>query len=251
MSRQSFLPSLVLALAAGCAVDADPRVEPTDELVFGLSADEVLAAKRVAQQPMSDEAWLDAHRGAFTCDRHGDLCARIGPVAAARAIELGYRLAIEGADPAEVLAAQREAAAAARIEWRELGATPYVSDTEISNGSGASGRRLVATASAFYWWPTRVLEADAECSTQFNVLGLWVAMDADRLCGSMRATFNEDMSSETVDRHSNTCATEAGVKHFASFVRAAQTLTTRVSCSAEEGLWSASQAADVTETAWL
>jgi hypothetical protein len=238
-------------MAAGCAVDADPRVEPTDGFVFGLSADEVLAAKRVAQQPMSDEAWLDAHRGAFTCDRHGDLCAKIGPVAAARAIELGYRLAIEGADPAEIVRAQSEAAAAARIEWRELDATPYVSDTEISNGTGASGRRLVATASAFYWWPTRVLEADAECSTQFNLLGLWVAMDSDRLCGSMRATYNEDMSSEEIDSHSNTCATEAGVKHFASFVRAAQTLTTRVSCSAEEGLWSASRSADVTETAWL
>ncbi len=65
------LPILALSLAAGCVEQPDGG---DDTFVFGLTADEVLAAKRVAQTDLTDAAWLDAHRGEFDCGRYGTLC---------------------------------------------------------------------------------------------------------------------------------------------------------------------------------
>jgi hypothetical protein len=240
MFRPAFVSCFTVALFAGCATDAGEPIEIADEFVFGLSAEEVLAAKRVAQQPMSDEAWLDAHRGAFTCDRYGDLCAKIGAAAAERAIELGYRLAIEGADHAAVVRAQNEEIHAARVVWRDLEATVYNSDTEISEGSGGNGRRLKATVWATQMWPSLELQADGECRTQKNSFG-WVAMNSDSICGDMTATFNGGAHVW----HWDDCDFDDNVVEFAPHQIAASSLTTVIDCDADEGLWSASISADV------
>ena len=248
MFRPTFVSCLAVAMFAGCVTDADQAIdvtgEPADVFVFGLSADEVLAAKRVAQRPMSDEAWLEAHRGAFSCERYGDLCKKVGPVAAARAIELGYRRAIEGADHTEVVRAQQEAVAAARPAWRELAVTTYNSDTQISYGTGGSGRRLLSTAFANYLWPALVLETDAECVTQKDIFGWWQS-DVERICGSMRGDYNHG---DEVIHRDRTCVTNAGVKSFTAHVEVAATLTTSVNCHAEDGLWEATRFSDVTIT---
>jgi hypothetical protein len=238
MSRLSTLAGLTAILLSACATD-DVDAPADDRFVFGLSADEILAAKRVAQRPMSDAEWLDAHRGDFSCDRHGDLCAKIGPQAAAEAIELGYRLAIEGADHAAVVTAQRDSVAEARRIWRDLEPVFYSSDTEIDTGSGANGRRLKATVWATEMWPSLELEADGECRTQKNAFG-WVAMNSDEVCGDMTATWN----GTTVVRWSD-CDFNDNVAEFASVQRAAASLVTEIDCSAEEGGWSAQQFADV------
>jgi hypothetical protein len=231
------LAGLSALLLSACATDG---VDPSaDRFVFDLSADEVLAAKRVAQRPMSDEEWLDAHRGDFSCERHGDLCAKIGPDAAAASIELGYRLAIDGADHATVVAAQRAQVAEARRVWRDLEAVVYNSDTETDSGSGANSRRLQATVWATEMWPSLELEADGECRTQKNAFG-WVAMKSDEVCGDMTATWN----GSTVARWSD-CDFDDNVAEFASIQRAAASLVTEINCTAEEGGWSAEQFADV------
>jgi hypothetical protein len=238
MSRLSTLAGLTAILLSACATDG-VDAPADDHFVFGLTAGEILAAKRVAQRPMSDAEWLDAHRGDFSCDRHGDLCAKIGPDAAADSIELGYRLAIDGADHGEVVAAQRTSVEEARRLWRDVEVATYNSDTEIDTGSGANSRRLKATVWATEMWPSLELEADGECRTQKNAFG-WVAMNSDQICGEMTATFN----GSTVVRWSD-CDFDDNVAEFASAQRAAASLVTEINCSAEEGGWSAEQFADV------
>src|SRR5262245_48602133 len=124
--RFAFVPALAATGLAGCATEATPD----GEYLFGLTADEVLAAKHVAQRPMTDAAWLAAHTGEFCCDRHGDLCRMVGPDAAAAVIELGYRIAIAGGDRDAVVAAQDAAIAEARPAWEARALVPFVSDTE-------------------------------------------------------------------------------------------------------------------------
>jgi hypothetical protein len=237
ISRLLSATALSAVLLAACATD-DADVA-SDHFVFGLSAEEVIAAKRVAQRAMSDEEWLDAHRGDFSCDRYGDLCAAIGPDAAAASIELGYRMAIEGADHAAVVAAQDAAITEARRAWRDVTAAVYNSDTETDYGSGAGGRRLQATAHATEMWPSLDLRADGECRTQKNAFG-WVALNADEVCGEMTATWN----GVTVARWSD-CDYDDNVAEFASIQRAASSLVTEITCTAREDNWSASQYADV------
>src|SRR4051812_48499443 len=111
MSRTFALaPAFLLSLAA-CVDAAAPA---SDTYLFGLGADQVLAARRVAHTDMSDDAWLDAHRGEFDCRRYGDLCRDVGRDAAYQIIELGYLMAIDGADRDAIRTAQSGAIDAAR-----------------------------------------------------------------------------------------------------------------------------------------
>jgi hypothetical protein len=247
MFRPSLVSFVAVAMVAGCATDS---AETTDTFVFGLSAQEVLAAKRVSSWSATDAEWLDAHRGAFDCERYGSLCQAVGPEAAARITELGYRRAITGADADEVVRTQTEAIDAARLEWRALGITPYASDTETTTGSGASNRRLIAHVESNYLWPAHKLSASGDCSTQIYVAGLWLPESADNLCGTLRATFNDGRSSEqtfTAQR----CVTFRNLVSLSIADKAAETSTVKMSCSADNDLWSATRSADVDELAWF
>jgi hypothetical protein len=241
MFRPMFVSCLTMAIVAGCGIESEPAVELADDYVFGLSADEVLAAKRVAGQSFSDEDWLDLHRGAFRCDRYGDLCAMIGPAAAARTIELGYQLALDGADGEAILAAQNAAIAEARSAWRQLDIAVYDSDTETTPGSGADNLRLSATAWADRVFPYVRLQARAECSTQVYFGGIWWWSDSDDLCGSMTATFNDDPPKTRSDR----CVHQASSLTFTPFETEASHLTTVVRCRAANGLWTAQRTSNV------
>lgn len=237
---------LVSALSASvlpaCATDGS-QVEVADEYVFGLTVDEVLAAKRVAQQPMTDDEWLDLHRGSFRCDRYGDLCAMIGYDATARIIEMGYRMALSGADEPAVTAAQSAAIDEARIVWRSTQPAVYDSDTETSPGTGADNLRLSATAWANWVFPGVKREARGECSVQVHV-GLWFPYKVEQICGTMTGTFNSTLSLST-----HHCDNDTNSESFGggdNFTRTAGRLTTRMVCSAQDGLWSASRTSDVT-----
>ncbi|MEZ4401453.1 MAG: hypothetical protein R3B06_15615 [Kofleriaceae bacterium] len=233
----STLAALVTTFAVGC-VDA-PATTEGEAFVFGLSADEVLAAKAVAQTEMSDAAWLDAHRGDFACANYRDLCGMIGTDAAAEVIEAGYRLAIDGADRAEIVAAQDAAIAAApRIESSAL----FNSNT--GNFTGGSGnKRLHITANAVQLWPSLDMRSSGDCVYQKNSFG-WLASKADSITGDLRGTFT---SGATV-----TVLTDAGSVFNDSKLDlgprtlAADALTTRIHCSATDGTWSASGTVTVT-----
>lgn len=249
MFRPSLVSFIAVVTASGCATE--PTVETTDTFVFGLSAEEVLAAKHVSQRDISDAAWLDAHRGAFDCARYGSLCNAVGPAAAERITELGYRRAIAGADADEVIRAQTEAIDLARDAWQALGITPYASDTETTDGEGASNRRLVAYVESNYLWPAQKLTAHGECRTQLNIGGIYFPESADSLCGTLRATYNEGLGSEQTLSTGRRCKTFVASMGLQIADKAAETSTVKMSCTAQNDLWTASRSADVDEFAWF
>lgn len=231
------LPALVLGLAAGCVE------QPTGSTyVFGLSADEVLAAKRVAATAMTDQAWLDAHRGEFDCGRYGDLCQAVGRDRAYQIIESGYLLALDGASRDQVVAAQDQALTEAlRAADAEPGRDAfYASNTNFFFG-GSSNKRLKVVAHAEQMWPSLELRASATCVFQKNTFG-WLPSAADHLSGSMSGVFTSTTTTTRTDSGSGTnlSTLELGPRQLA-----ADHLTTSVSCAADEGTWAASGSATV------
>lgn len=239
MTRHALRFALVPVLAfTGCATDGDPA----ETYLFGLTADEVLAAKRVAQRPMSDADWLAEHVGPFACERYGDLCKTVGPDAAAQVIELGYRIAIAGGDRDAVVAAQDAAIVEAEHAWDARALATFISDTETTPGTGASNRRLQARADADDMWPSLEKRADGRCWTQKHIVG-WNPYYVDRICGSLTANYNDG---ELILTRPLSCKTDAHEINFDFIQRPGDTLTTTVVCTAEEPPWRANVTADVT-----
>ena len=183
------LPSLLLSLGAGCVDEHLPAADDQQEqYLFGLTADEVLAARRVANTDMSDAEWLDAHRGEFDCARYGSLCSEVGSEAAYQVIETGYLLAIDGADRDAIRLAQNKAIADA------LAARPVVAERNTRAATtgffygGSNSHRLKVVARAAEMWPSLELRASGECVTQRNSFG-WLPAASDSITGTMTATF--------------------------------------------------------------
>jgi hypothetical protein len=233
------VPSLVLALAAGCVDSATPGTDGS--YLFGLSADQILAAKRVAHTDLSDAAWLALHQGEFDCARYGDLCRDVGRDAAYRVIELGYLMAIDGADRAAIGAAQGDAIADARAA-RPVVAEPelWASTTGFFTG-GSNSHRLKIVASATEMWPSLELRATGECVTQRNSFG-WLPAASDSITGTMTATFS-GLGTFTDGPRS---LANGNTMSFGPFQHDANHLTVTVACSAREEGWSAS--GSVTQT---
>jgi hypothetical protein len=229
----SFTLLATLAFAAAGCVDT-----ATDETyVFGLTADEVLTARRVALTDMSDAAWLDAHRGDFDCARYRGLCGEIGADAAYDVIELGYRLALDGASRDDIRAAQEDAitqARAVRADRADEPETAFFSTTTQFFFGGSNSRRLKVVARATEMWPSLELRASGECVVQLNSFGWW-ADDAENISGSMTSTFTglpvetDGPRTVTFENH----LTFHTVQHFANH------LSNRVVCAAREDGWTA------------
>ncbi|HVV85397.1 MAG TPA: hypothetical protein VHE35_20200 [Kofleriaceae bacterium] len=221
---------LALSLAAGC-VD---QPGTSDDYLFGLTADQILAAKHVSQTQLTDAQWLDAHRGPFDCARYGDLCRAIGPDRAYHVIEVGYLVAVDGGDRAAVHAAQEEAIAAAK---QEAAGDPspseafYNSNTGFFDG-GSGNKRLKITANAEKMWPSGELRADGECVFQKDVFG-WQPFQADNINGSRSANFDGAISNQNLNLNN------VQRLDFASVQIDAVHLTTTVTCAASSGTWSA------------
>lgn len=237
---RNLLPVLALSLAAGC-VD-QPGTD--DTFVFGLSAEEVLAAKAVAHTTMTDAAWLDAHRGEFDCSHYGDLCRVVGQDRAYQVIETGYLLALDGADRAAIRAAQDQALerAFAEVDAEPEAASPLFG-TNISYFYGGSGnKRLKVVARAELMWPSLELRSSGYCAFQKDSFGWWAAT-ADRIDGTLTATFN----GSTVFVQ-NRAANNTSRIDFGPIQLDAVNLTTRIQCSAAEDVWDASGSQSVSES---
>jgi hypothetical protein len=228
MIRKTALFSISIVSVAACAV------EPAEsEYAFGLTADELLAAKHVTSVAVTDAEWLELHHGDFTCARHGELCGAIGPDGASGVIELGYRMAIDGASVDEIERAQDAAFDDAREAWVESEPSVFTlaGNTEPYFFEGVTNKRLLVTAWAIQLWPSGNLRAKGECRTQKNVLG-WNPFNTD-ICGSMTATYTE--SSGGIIRFSNTsCVTNNNSLALAPYTRAAAALQTDVFCTADK-----------------
>ena len=237
---RNLLPVLALSLAAGC-VD---QPEGDGTFVFGLTAEEVLAAKAVAHTTMTDAAWLDAHRGAFDCSRYGDLCRVVGEDRAYQVIETGYLLALDGADRVAIRAAQDEALARAFAEADaepEAASPLFGTNTSYFYG-GAANKRLKVVARAELMWPSLELRSSGYCAFQKESFGWWAAT-ADRIDGTLTATFSGGFVG--VD---NGGANQTSRVDLGAFQIDAVSLTSRMSCSAREDAWSASGASSVSES---
>jgi hypothetical protein len=211
--------------------------EAPESYAFGLTAEEVLAAKHVAGRPMTDAEWLALHRGELGCDRFGDLCRLVGEPAALELTELGYRMAIAGASGADIAAAQSAAIEAARVEPADIDPRLYVSDNDYVYGTGGGGtRRLKITATASQMWPSMQLRSEGDCRTQSNAFG-WVAAASDQICGTLTATW-VGVTIETYT--SSACVDDTSHVHFGNPQRTADLLQTEIECTARDGGWRAS-----------
>jgi hypothetical protein len=232
----------LLSIFTACA--ADPATNET-EYLFGLTADQLLEVKHVATAPMSDAEWLDAHRGDFDCAHYGDLCQLVGRAAAFDVIELGYTLALQGADGDAIRVAQNDAIGAAQIAWKSSPdkIVPYASTTNFAYG-GSANKRIKFEAHATKLWPSLELRASGECTYQKNQFG-WLPSNNAVITVRLTATFSTaantvvETSTITQAGFATVYATGSGPGGAPTHMTA-DALTTSVFCSATDGLWTAS-----------
>jgi hypothetical protein len=241
MMNQTISLSL-LATFTACAADANETAYQ-----FGLTGDQLLDIKHVATAPMTDAEWLDAHLGDFDCARYGDLCQMVGRDAAFDVIELGYVLALEGADRDAIRQAQDEAIGPAKVAWENSPdqIVPYNTATNFRYG-GSTNKRIKIQAHATKMWPSLELRASGECTHQKNTFG-WLPVGTAVMFARLTATFRA--SGNTVVETAGVSTPSAGIATIfvpvdgapgGAVQMTADDLTSSVFCSATDGLWSAS-----------
>jgi hypothetical protein len=229
--------SLVTAttLLAGCV--ADETVSPAEEYIFGLSAEEVLATKRLTTKAITDAEWLEINRGPFSCGQHTiGLCEVIPPARASEVVELGYRLAIAGADDEAIARAQDAAIDEARAANPDYEGR-LRSVQHFTAGSTVLRLRVEAWAVATTFGGQ--LKAKGECKVQNKIAGSWWAINPDCISGNIEATWTPSTTTFTSD--TNGCYGGTTLT-FGPSQRAATSLTTTVWCYGREGAWEASGA---------
>lgn len=231
MNVRAMCSSLLLV---GCVAE-----EPaTDEYVFGLSADEVLATKRLTTKPFTDGEWLEINRGPFSCTRHTvGLCDVVPPASAAEVVELGYRLAIAGASAEDIAAAQDTAIDEARAANPDYNGIRRDSSVQIfTNGSTSWRLRMEAWAISTVF--SGELKTKGECKVQHKVGLSWFVASANCIGGQLDATWTGGFTTMYTDNNGGLCNGETA--SFGPEQRTGTSLTTTLYCSAIKDSWSAS-----------
>ncbi len=241
ITSASFALSLGLAIT-GCAVEPELQVGDDTGYLFGLGQDDMLQVHAVAPERIDAKEWLAMNRAPFDCGNYGTLCVDVGEEAAYDIIESGYLMALEGADIDEINAHQWGAIREAELAWE------YVQDNEMTLKAtstryyygGSNNKRLKIIAKAIELWPSGDFKSSANCRTQKKVLGVWGSMNSDSISGTRSATFSGSGGyTNTVSRS----VSSDNLLEFPDRTDTANSLTTNVSCEAENGAWGASGSA--------